>query len=235
MTIPVIDLSGALLPGGHPSLDVAVQIRAAAESAGFFYIIHHGLEPHVVDRQFSLIEQLFDLPAERKEALSTRLSACSRGYEAIGSQTLDSDARPDLKESFYCGIDYPPEHPYVVRKYHTYGMNQWPAELPDLAADSAAYIGSMCRLSVRLMQLIALSLDLPEDYFDQMHGAPMVTLRFLRYPPQPRMPTTGLSAQARIQTGVPSPFWRRTPTAVLRSACPMAAGWQRCLLPEAWS
>lgn len=185
MTIPVIDLSGALLPGGLRSLEVATQIRIAAESAGFFYIIHHGLEPHVIDRQFWLVEQLFNLPVEQKESLATKLSDCSRGYEAIGSQTLDSDARPDLKESFYCGIDYPPEHPYVIRKYHTYGMNQWPAGLPDLAADSAAYIGSMCRLSVRLMQLIALSLDLPEDYFDQMHGAPMVTLRFLRYPPQP--------------------------------------------------
>ena len=35
------------------------------------------------------------------------------------------------------------------------------------------------------MQLMALSLQLPEDYFDHMHDSPMVTLRFLRYPPQP--------------------------------------------------
>lgn len=36
MTIPVIDLSGALLPGGRRSPDVAAQIRGAAEAAGFF-------------------------------------------------------------------------------------------------------------------------------------------------------------------------------------------------------
>ncbi|MES2189954.1 MAG: 2-oxoglutarate and iron-dependent oxygenase domain-containing protein [Pseudomonadota bacterium] len=185
MTIPLIDLSGALLAGGRRSEDVASQLRAAAESAGFFYIANHGMEPHVIERQFALVEQLFNLPGEQKDAVSTRHSSCSRGYEALGAQTLDAGARPDLKEGFYCGIDYPPEHPYVVRKYHTYGMNQWPAGLPELAADSTAYIGSMCRLAVRLMQLMALSLELPEDYFDHMHGSPMVTLRFLRYPPQP--------------------------------------------------
>ncbi|MES2399479.1 MAG: 2-oxoglutarate and iron-dependent oxygenase domain-containing protein [Pseudomonadota bacterium] len=185
MTIPLIDLSGALLPGGRRSADVAVQLRQAAESAGFFYIANHGMEPHVIQRQFALVEQLFDLSGEQKDAVSTRHSSCSRGYEALGSQTLDPGARPDLKESFYCGIDYPPEHPYAIRKYHTYGMNQWPAGLSELAAASTAYISTMCRLAVRLMQLMALSLQLPEDYFDHMHGSPMVTLRFLRYPPQP--------------------------------------------------
>lgn len=185
ITIPVIDLAGALSPGEPRCAEVAAGIRAAAQAAGFFYVTHHGIAQDVIDRQFTWVEQLFDLPAERKEAVATTHSPCSRGYEALGAQTLDADARPDLKESFYCGIDYPAQHPYVVRQYHTYGMNQWPEGLPGLAEDSSSYMALMSQLAVRLMQLMALSLDVPEDYFDGMHDSPMVTLRFLRYPPQP--------------------------------------------------
>ena len=43
----------------------------------------------------------------------------------------------------------------------------------------------MLGLSRRLMQLMALSLDLPEDHFDADSESPMVTLRMVRYPPQP--------------------------------------------------
>jgi len=35
------------------------------------------------------------------------------------------------------------------------------------------------------MQLLALSLHLPEDFFDHTHQSPMLTLRLLRYPPHP--------------------------------------------------
>ena len=108
-----------------------------------------------------------------------------RGYEAIGAQTLDATARPDLKESFYCGRDYADDHPYVVRGHHSYGHNQWPAGLPGMAETCAAYVDAMQALCLRLMQLIALSLALPEGYFDHTHDNPMLTLRMLRYPPQP--------------------------------------------------
>jgi isopenicillin N synthase-like dioxygenase len=43
----------------------------------------------------------------------------------------------------------------------------------------------MNALSLRLMQLMALSLDLPEDYFDAACKDPMVTLRMVRYPAHP--------------------------------------------------
>jgi isopenicillin N synthase-like dioxygenase len=92
---------------------------------------------------------------------------------------------PDLKESFYCGMDWPADHPYVKAGYQTYGPSQWPAELPDAQAVCTAYIDAMNSLSLRLMQLMALSLDLPEDYFDAACRDPMVTLRMVRYPPHP--------------------------------------------------
>lgn len=188
MGIPLIDLSGALQPGAPRSpavMAVAAQLRQACMGAGFFYVRHHGVPQDVIARQFAFAQQFFDLPLGFKEAISLHHSPAMRGYESLGGQTLDANARPDLKESFYCGLDYAADHPYVQRGYHSYGSNQWPEGLPELAAQSRTYIAAMRQLALRLMQLLALSLDLPEDYFDHTHQSPMLTLRLLRYPPHP--------------------------------------------------
>lgn len=185
MTIPVINLSQALVPGGPASAAVARQIRTAAMATGFFYVSHHGVSQDLLSSQFELTRVLMDLPLATRQALSARNSRSMRGFEALGEQTLDEAAKPDLKECFYCGMAYPPDHPYVLAGFQSYGSNQWPSEVPQAAAQCEAYIQAMLGLSRRLMQLLALSLALPEAYFDETSFSPMVTLRMLRYPPHP--------------------------------------------------
>ncbi|MDA7416272.1 isopenicillin N synthase family oxygenase [Xenophilus arseniciresistens] len=185
MSIPVIDLRGAQVPGGARSAEVAAQLRAAAMASGFFYLRGHGLPQPLLERQFALAERLLTLPADTRQALDMRHSPTLRGFENLGAQTLDASARPDLKESFYCGMAYPADHPYVRAGYQTYGHNQWPAEVPEAPAQCEAYIQAMLGLSRRLMQLLALSLGLPENWFDASSGSPMVTLRMIRYPAHP--------------------------------------------------
>lgn len=183
--IPVIDLAGALDAGGPGSAEAARALRAAAMDSGFFYVRHHGVDPALVARQFALARRLLELPAARRAALSMHRSPILRGYEAIGEQTLDAAMRPDLKESFYCGMDWPADHPFVQAGYQTYGPSQWPAEVPEAQAWCEAYIAAMNTLSLRLMQLMALSLGLPEHHFDAACHEPMVTLRMVRYPAHP--------------------------------------------------
>jgi isopenicillin N synthase-like dioxygenase len=185
MGIPVIDLSDALRPGGVRSAEVAQQMRQAAMSAGFFYIRHHGVPAETLARQFEIARDLLTLPAPRREALSIRHSPIMRGFEALGAQTLDREAHPDLKESFYCGMDWPADHPYVRAGLQTYGPSQWPDELPHARPVCEAYIDTLNALSLRIMQLLALSLGLAEHHFDAACHDPMVTLRMVRYPPHP--------------------------------------------------
>ncbi len=184
-SIPVVDLADALAPGSPGGRTVAPAIRSACETAGFFYVVGHGVPAAQVATMFELARALFELPQAQKDELSLHRSPAMRGYEAIGSQTLDAASLPDLKESFYCGLDYAVDHPYVRRGYQSYGCNQWPAALPALQPACEAYVGAMCALSRRLMQLVALALGEPESTFDHAHANPMVTLRLLRYPPHP--------------------------------------------------
>jgi isopenicillin N synthase-like dioxygenase len=185
MNIPLIDLHMALASGGARSTAVAQQLRAAAMATGFFYIHNHGISADMLHQQFTLTRALMGLPLATRQALSARHSKTMRGFMAMGAQTLDEHARPDLNECFYCGMAYPPDHPYVLAGYQTYGGNQWPSELPQAAAQCEIYMQALLALSRRLMQLLALSLDLPETYFDATSQSPMVTLRMLRYPPHP--------------------------------------------------
>ena len=183
--IPLIDLSDALERGGARSGAVARQLRVAATDSGFFYVRGHGIAPQRVHEQFALARRLFELPAARREELSMRRSPILRGFENLGEQTLDATMKPDLKESFYCGMDWPDDHPYVLAHYNSYGPSQWPAELPEARPMCLDWIARMNALSLRIMQLLALSLDLPEDQFDQACEEPMITLRMVRYPPHP--------------------------------------------------
>ncbi len=185
MQIPIIDLSDALASGDARSHYVAVQLREAAMATGFFYIQNHGISADMLARQFELTRALMGLPLATRQALSASNSKTMRGFMALGAQTLDDTANADLNECFYCGMAYLADHPYVLAGYQTYGGNQWPAELPHAAAQCEAYIQALLGLSRRLMQLLALSLGLPEAYFDATSQSPMVTLRMLSYPPHP--------------------------------------------------
>jgi isopenicillin N synthase-like dioxygenase len=185
MSIPVIDFAGALAPGGLRSQEVADQFRQASMVSGFFYMRGHEVAPGLLEAQFATAKALMSVPDSVKRALSIQNSPIMRGYENIGEQTLDEHAKPDLKESFYCGMAIAPDHPYVLAGYQTYGPNQWPSEVPHAPQQCENYIQAMLVLCRRIMQIMALSLDLPEGYFDTTGLDPMVTLRMLRYPPHP--------------------------------------------------
>jgi isopenicillin N synthase-like dioxygenase len=49
----------------------------------------------------------------------------------------------------------------------------------------------MLTLSRQLMQLAALALELPQDWFDAMYAQPALTLRFVNYPDQEQLPEPG--------------------------------------------
>lgn len=177
MAIPIISLA-------RDDAAVAADIRAACMAHGFFYVADHGVPEDLVAAQFAWAARFFALPEAEKAALDLHNSPARRGWEGIGAQTLDLSAQPDRKESFYCGPDYPDDHPYIRAGLTNYGGNQWPA-LPGFREQMTAYMAATTALAERLMRALALSLSLPPDYFDRTMADPMLTLRMIRYPPHP--------------------------------------------------
>ncbi|MCX7684465.1 MAG: isopenicillin N synthase family oxygenase [Acetobacteraceae bacterium] len=173
-----------LIPLAREEAAVAAEIRAACMAHGFFYVADHGVPEALLAAQFDWAKRFFALPEAEKAALDLRNSPARRGWEGIGAQTLDLSAKPDRKESFYCGPDYPEDHPYVRAGLTNYGGNQWPA-LPGFREQMLAYMAATTALAERIMRLIAVGLGLPPGYFDATMADPMLTLRLIRYPPHP--------------------------------------------------
>lgn len=96
--IPTINIAPYL---EDPSSDAARQIvrdvRNACMTAGFFSLTGHGIPRDVQNGVLEAAKKLFDLPLEEKKTLRHPLIN-NRGYELIGSQALQDDTLPDLKE-----------------------------------------------------------------------------------------------------------------------------------------
>jgi len=180
--IPVIDLAGA---------NVSWEIHKACRETGFFYVANHGVPQVLIDAQFECARRFFALPLEKKLALHMKSSSSTAGYEPIGGQILDSQdatsdkAPPDLKESFYIGMELPDEHPWTQKKIRSFGHNQWP-DLPGFREQMLAYQKAVRGVGNRVLAALALSLELPEDFFVPFYDMPGTTLRLLRYPPHPQ-------------------------------------------------
>jgi isopenicillin N synthase-like dioxygenase len=116
---------------------------------------------------------------------------CLHGYEPLRAQTLEPGSPPDLKEGFLIGLDLPLEHPAVIQDPANYGPNQWPAGVPDFKPVMAAYFREMLRVSQEVLRGLALTLEVPADYFDEFCDTPVSTLRLLHYPTQPEKPLPG--------------------------------------------
>lgn len=169
--IPLVDLAGSFSADAADRMGVAHEIHKAARATGFFYVANHGVEPALVERAFAETARFFDLPVERKLDLQISPEEQRHGYDRLGGQILDRGSPCDLKESFIFVDDPSPK--------------QWPADLPGFREGLLAYYRAMRGLGQRLMRLLALSLDLPEDFFEESFRSANPSMRLHRYPPHP--------------------------------------------------
>ena len=188
MGIPVIDIAGVDInkPESEATKRAVAELRKAAMHSGFFYVKNHTVPLEMMTRQFALAKELLALPEDVKQKYDVRNFFGFRGFDKLNGQQLDPYGKPDYKEGFYCGRNYSQDHPFAIAKYQNYGPNQWPEELPQCELICQEYIDEMYKLANFLMQLLALTLNLPSNYFDASSKDPMGTLRMLRYPPTPR-------------------------------------------------
>jgi isopenicillin N synthase-like dioxygenase len=190
-SLPVIDISGMSSRNIADRSEVGARLRATCLDKGFFYIRNHGVPETLVEYVFKEAAAFFALPAEEKARVDKSKSKANRGYEPLQGQTLEAGAPPDLKEGFYIGPEHKPDDPRVAAGMFNHGSNQWPAQQPNFRSVMLAYLDVMLDLSARMMRGMALSLDLPEDYFAGFCADAMANVRLLHYPPQPALARPG--------------------------------------------
>lgn len=166
--IPVLDLSAARQADGSFSPDFIEQLRDASHRVGFFQLIGYGAAPGQAEDLLATIKRFFDLSLEERMKLDNRLSPHFRGYTRMGTEV--TQGRADAREQIDYSpdrepvLDYPREQPYWLLQGH----NMWPDDsLPELEQAAMAWAELMSRVGDELLRAIAVSLQLPEDYFDE--------------------------------------------------------------------
>lgn len=174
--IPIIDIS-SLINDENP-LEVARQIGDACEKVGFFYIKNHGVEQQLIDEMYTLTKRFFNLPYEEKNQINIVKSGPTlRGYIPMYAENVDPANTRDFKECFDCGAHYDEVSPF-------FGPNLMPSALPRFETVAEHYHCAVLALARTLIGAIALSLGLPQDYFEHLQRKPITIQRILRYPPQ---------------------------------------------------
>jgi len=180
-----------------PLIDLAVdtpqaqaqRIDAALRETGFFAVTQHGVPAALIDAAFDAGHRFFALPEDVKQRWHIDRWPLRRGFDPIGWQALDPTQPPDVKESFYTGVE-------------AIGPNQWPDEalvpgfrnealVPGFRTAVDAYATAMEALARRLMGLFEIALALPRGHFDAFMRHPTCTTRLLHYPPQPVLAAPG--------------------------------------------
>ncbi|WCJ25840.1 2-oxoglutarate (2OG) and Fe(II)-dependent oxygenase superfamily protein [Euphorbia peplus] len=163
--LPVIDLSA-------PALNTARLIRQACADYGCFYIVNHGVEEELIARVFEQSKKFFSLPLDDKMKL---LYKEHRGFTPLCTENLKPylGSIGDSKESFYVG------------NLQT-SLNRWPSEevVPSWRPTMEAYYCKAWSVGRRLISLIALALNIDQDYFEKIGAldGPEAFIRLLRYP-----------------------------------------------------
>lgn len=188
--IPVIDLSGALTSSLESRKAVAGQIRDAAINSGFFYIKNHGVDPSLLSSAYKACLDFFRQDPENKMRAWVGKSRQHNGYRPFGTQRINQDESVDARESF--SIRYDPQNDTAVDISSPESEDfHWEAtaNLPHFKDSMIAYHRSCLELARLMVQLFALSLNLPEDYFDSKSQCPDATLTLNYYRPLSVVPS----------------------------------------------
>jgi isopenicillin N synthase-like dioxygenase len=179
--LPVVDLSPLLDAGADPS-GAAAAIGEACRTAGFFYVVGHGVDRALIERLDRLAREFFALGAEEKETIRmARGGRAWRGWFPVGAEL--TSGKPDQKEGLYFGAELGPEHPAVAAGTPLHGPNLYPA-LDGFRETVLAYLDALSGLGHRLMEGIALSLGLERGHFAaRLTRDPLILFRIFHYPP----------------------------------------------------
>lgn len=181
--IPVLDLATARQSDGSFNPEFIEQLRHATHHVGFFQITGYGASPGQPERLLDLIRRFFTLPLEERMKLDNRRSPHFRGYTRMGTEV--TQGRADAREQIDYSperepvTDYPDDKPYWLLQ----GPNLWPEDsFPELKPAAMEWAELMSRVGMELLRAIAVSLKLPEDYFDEpFQGSPAWMGKLVHY------------------------------------------------------
>lgn len=188
--IPVLDLA-PLLRGEPGALeDLGDKLRWAFGSIGFLYITNHGVPLELIDRVFRQNARIHSRPDPEKLKVLVNANPGGNsfdGYMPSGVQRVRSfdqetgkagrhdNAKADVGEAFFMtqALRLDPR------------ADKWPKDLPGFSETLVEYFDALEDLCKHLLRIIAVGLEMPQDFFLPFFEESTSSLRLSHYPPTP--------------------------------------------------
>jgi len=166
-----VDLSQFGTPEGKKEL--AQTLIKAVREDGFFYVKGFNISQERVNRQFSIGKQFYELPLEEKLKYVPKGldNGAFNGYVPAGRRVLDAESGLKDRVEIYnipkFNGDFEQTHPEIIQQ-HIEEIEEFSRSLHSEVLD-------------QLHVLLAIALELPEDYFTNIHKYEVKSEDHLRY------------------------------------------------------
>lgn len=188
--VPIIDISPFFGADAASRETVAAAIDDACRETGFFAITGHRVDEDVMAATRQMAVDFFAQPLEVKLKVERPPQKVSRGYNRFKdrslSYSLGKEAPPDLQEAFafgpeeFTGENWIPGDPKTAMM----APNRWPDTPARFRETMLAYDREMRALGERMLDIIALALDIDREYFRDKFDHQSSVARMVRYPAQ---------------------------------------------------
>lgn len=147
---------------------------------GFIILKDHGIKHVLLRRAYDLSAAFFALPEEEKKLYAAGPDG-QRGYTPFGREHAKDSQFPDLKEFWHVGRQFDMGSPLA----QFYAPNLWPARPVNFYETFTALYAALEQAGLSMLEALAPSLGVADDYFRAMATDGNSILRLLHYSPVP--------------------------------------------------
>ena len=169
---------------------ISKDILKACQDVGFFTIIDHDLDVNLIKKVLNLSAEFFNLPEEIKNQYHIKDGAGQRGYTPLGIETAKNSKIPDQKEFWHHGrSNWNQKYKIDMPK------NLEIKEVEEINNELINLFNNFEEVGKKILSLIAIALDLKENWFDNKISQGNSILRMIHYP-EFKNNSAGLRAEA---------------------------------------
>jgi validamycin A dioxygenase len=197
--LPTIDFAEWTAADPERRSEISRETDDALRQAGMFLLRGHGVPAGLAEEMRACGRQFFALTGEQKAryAVQGRYDNGWTGPGLLAAAAIEGgESAPDLHEAFHMGPTHRTGNAEFDALY--YPENRWPAEIPGLRTVAERYTEHMVRVALQVLEMLAVVLGVPEDFFTSQARRATWTQNVNWYPP---LATVGMVQPGQMRVG----------------------------------
>tara|TARA_B100001093_G_scaffold388661_1_gene374788 strand:- start:2980 stop:3876 length:897 start_codon:yes stop_codon:yes gene_type:complete len=152
-------------------------LKEALHAHGFFAIYDHNIDKELINNCYKIAKEFFELDIDIKNRHAYPNIGGARGYTPFGKETALGEIVPDLKEFWHHGPEVDSTYDSRINK------NIQIKEIDNFNIIFDNLFSELNTLGIKLLESIAKTIDLNENFFSSSVIKGNSLLRMIHYPP----------------------------------------------------